>query len=61
MFRYGLHPEKGCKGKDVGYEEFHPKICGNSFKDKCENECSNGFHLRSIIKNTEKRKNTMSG
>ena len=58
LFRYGFHPVKGCKGKEAGCEDFHPKVCGNSFKGKCEDECQSGFHLRSIVKYAEKRKNT---
>ena len=52
LFYNGHDPEKGCKGKSMGCENFHPNLCKKHIKGLCDGKnCQNGFHLRSINKN----------
>ena len=56
LFKHGFHPERGCKGKKAGCEDFHPFICGELLKGECkEANCQRGFHLRSLVKKPKKR------
>ena len=49
LFKYGFHPERGCKGKKSGCTDFHPFICGDLLKGEClDPECKKGFHLKSL-------------
>ena len=49
LFKFGLDRSKGCQGLKAGCNEYHPHLCKNHIKGQCEgNNCSEGFHLRSI-------------
>ena len=54
LFKYGHDRERGCLGKRVGCTDYHPYICGKSFKEKCDENCKDGFHLRSIMRRHKK-------
>ena len=59
LFKHGFHPERGCKGKKAGCEDFHPVICGELLKGECQEiNCQRGFHLRSLVRKPKKRDQT---
>ena len=56
LFKYGFHPERGCKGKKSGCNYIHPFIFGDLRKGECNDvNCQKGFHLRSLVKKTRKK------
>ena len=38
----------------MGCTDYHPYLCGKSFKEKCDENCKDGFHLRSIMRRHKK-------
>ena len=54
MFKFGTNKERGCIGKKIGCNEFHPSQCKDYFDEKCEKDCSKGLHL-CIIQKAAKR------
>ena len=39
MFKFGTNKERGCIGKKIGCNEFHPSQCKDYFDGKCEKDC----------------------
>ena len=57
LLRHGDRGRAGCRGREAGCRDFHPRMCYSSINTRmCSNikDCKNGYHMKGTIETSKK-------